>query len=472
MKTNENDLATVNGEPPGSIRKPPWQNVPDSDWFNWRWQLSHSITDIRELQYLLHLSTQEIKAIDAPRLFKFGITPYFTNLIDPWNENCPIRRQVIPRIEEIMIATDEIVDSLGEEDHSPIPGLVHRYPDRVLMLVNTQCASYCRFCTRSRLVGDPHNQYNGKSYQMQIDYIAANPAIRDVLLSGGDPLILPLKVLESILKRLHDIPHVEVIRIGTRVPIFLPMRIDQELCHTLRKYHPLWMNIHVNHPQEITAESKQALSMLSDSGIPLGSQTVLLAGINDCPQVMKSLFLTLVQNRVRPYYLYQCDQVPGSSHFRTSIGTGMEIMENLRGHTSGFAIPTYVIDAPAGGGKIPILPQYLISYSDSTAVVRNYEGMITAYHQPRNYQAHDSRSCPQCQAVGQSGQAGISAVLAGGVNAITPQDWRDSHQRSIPLPDVLQPAFNLVEETSRQENLNRIIVPSKKGKRSFHDQSR
>ena len=430
-------------EPPGASRQPPWKDVPPSDWYNWKWQLSHSITSTDELYKILRLSEQELEALDRPRLFRFGITPYIANLIDPWDVNCPIRRQVIPSINETEITPDELVDSLNEDKHSPVPGLVHRYPDRVLMLINTQCASYCRFCTRSRLVGDPHQQFNSQSYQAQIDYIAANPVIRDVLLSGGDPLILPQQVLESILQRLRDIPHVEVIRIGTRVPIFLPMRIDQDLCSMLRKYHPLWVNIHVNHPKEITPEAKGAFSRLADAGIPLGSQTVLLAGVNDCPQVMKKLFQILVQNRVRPYYLYQCDQVPGTGHFRTSIGTGLEILENLRGHTSGFAIPTYVIDAPEGGGKVPILPQYLISFSDTTAVIRNYEGLITAYHQPRQYQIHDSHSCPQCQTIGHSGQAGVSAILSGEARSIIPQDWQQSHQRSIPLPANLQPKVSI-----------------------------
>jgi len=452
MKSNKEELPEHSIEPPGSRRRSPWTNVPDSDWYDWKWQLSNRISSTDELFRTLKLSDSELEVLDISNIFRVGITPYFANLIDPWDVNCPLRRQVIPTTAEAKISPDEMTDSLGEDKHSPVAGLIHRYPDRVLMLINNQCASYCRFCTRSRLVGDPVHQYNNKDYQIQIDYIAANPAIRDVLLSGGDPLILPQPVLESILIKLREIPHVEVVRIGTRVPIFLPMRIDEQLCAMLRKYHPLWMNIHINHPKEITPEAKEAISRMADAGIPLGSQTVLLAGINDCPQLMKKLFQILVQNRVRPYYLYQCDQVPGSNHFRTSIGAGLEIMESLRGHTSGFAIPTYVIDAPEGGGKIPILPQYLISSSDRNAVIRNYEGLITAYHQPPGYQGHDPLTCPQCLKTALSGQAGVSALLSGKDRSIVPDRWQASHQRSIPLPLDLHPDPMLAD---RQKPLRR-----------------
>jgi lysine 2,3-aminomutase len=422
--------------PPGSIFR---QGVSDRDWNDWRWQLAHSLSSPDDFKGAIEFEPSELQALQSPGLFKIGTTPYFASLIDAHDPNCPIRRQVIPNIAEKQVSLDEMADSLGEETHSPVPGLIHRYPDRVLMLINNQCASYCRFCTRSRMVGDPHHQFTNKDYQQQIDYIAANPAVRDVLLSGGDPLILPQQILESILIRIREIPHVEVIRIGTRVPVYLPMRIDPELVQMLSKYHPLWINIHFNHPSEITPEVRRALALLADAGIPLGSQTVLLAGINDCPQTMKKLFHQLVQNRVRPYYLYQCDQVPGTSHFRTSISAGIEIIESLRGHTSGFAVPTFVIDAPEGGGKVPISPQYLISSSDKTAVVRNYEGLLTAYRQPATYTSHDSSTCPACLSTAESGQEGISALLSGQKRSILPESWSASHQRSIPLPDSLQP---------------------------------
>ena len=422
--------------PPGNIYR---HGISDADWYDWRWQLAHSLSKPSDFKGAIEFLPEEVQALQSPGMFKIGVTPYFASLIDPHDPNCPIRRQVIPNIAEKQVSLDEMADSLGEESHSPVPGLIHRYPDRVLMLINSQCAGYCRFCTRSRLVGDPHHQFTNKDYQQQIDYIAANPSVRDVLLSGGDPLILPQHVLESILKRIREIPHVEVIRIGTRVPVYLPMRIDPDLVQMLSRYHPLWMNIHFNHPKEITPDVKRALTMLADAGIPLGSQTVLLAGINDCPQTMKKLFHQLVMSRVRPYYLYQCDQVPGSSHFRTSVSTGIEIIESLRGHTSGFAIPTFVIDAPEGGGKVPIFPQYLISNSDKTAVVRNYEGLITAYHQPAGYTSHDPLTCPACLSAAEDSQEGVSALLSGHKRAILPEQWSSSHQRSVPLPDSLQP---------------------------------
>ncbi len=437
MKTENTNLQDQLDQPPGPTRKSLWELQSDPRWHDWRWQLSHLLStkdDFSELQ----LTEEEIQAFDSSGMFRVGVTPYFASQIDPNDPNCPIRRQVIPTAAEGRVSLEEMTDSLGEDSHSPVPGLVHRYPDRVLMLINTQCASFCRFCTRSRLVGDSHHQFSHKDYQQQIDYIAANPVIRDVLLSGGDPLILPPAVLESILQRLRAIPHVEVIRIGSRVPVFLPMRIDAELCRMLSKFHPLWMNIHFNHPKEITPEVRDALTLLANAGIPLGSQTVLLAGINDCPQVMKNLFHDLVQNRVRPYYMYQCDLVPGTSHFRTPVGTGMQIMENLRGHTSGFAVPTFVIDAPQGGGKVPIAPQYLISQSDQSVVVRNYEGLITAYAQPETYSNHNSANCPACMNADKTDQKGVAALLSKEKRSIVPRDWDTSHQRSVPLPENLQ----------------------------------
>jgi lysine 2,3-aminomutase len=327
-----------------------------------------------------------------------------------------------------------MADSLAEESDSPVPGLVHRYPDRVLMLVTTQCASYCRYCTRSRLVGNSAAQFGRSTYDAQIDYIARTPQVRDVLISGGDPLTLPLRVLEDILRRLRAIEHVEVIRIGSRVPIFLPMRINSELTDMLRKYHPLWMNVHVNHPKEITPEVQAALARLADAGIPLGNQSVLLAGVNDCPNVVKDLVHKLVKNRVRPYYIYQCDLVHGAGHFRTPVSVGLEIIESLRGHTSGFAVPTFVIDAPHGGGKIPVMPNYLLSQSLDHVVVRNYEGFITAYTQPGVYERHDPSICPSCMSrrltSGEDGQQGVAALLAGKQAAIVPAGMAEAHQRT------------------------------------------
>jgi lysine 2,3-aminomutase len=343
---------------------------------------------------------------------------------------------VIPTAAERVPFEAAMTDSLAEEAQSPVPGLVHRYPDRVLMLVTTQCASYCRFCTRSRIVGDPTAQFGRSDYDRQIAYLARTPQVRDVLLSGGDPLILPLRVLDDLLTRLRAIPHIEIIRIGTRVPNFLPQRITPELVTVLRRHHPLWMNIHFNHPKEITPEVETALARLADAGIPLGAQTVLMAGINDCPQVMRALLHKLVRNRVRPYYLYQCDLVQGAGHFRTPVSKGIEIMEALRGHTSGYAIPTYVIDAPYGGGKVPLSPNYLLSQSDSRVVIRNFEGFISTYVQPTDYRPHDPRTCPYCRAQA-TGQEGVAGLLQGHAMTITPTGWRQAHERetmTLPLP--------------------------------------
>jgi lysine 2,3-aminomutase len=301
------------------------------------------------------------------------------------------------------------------------------------MLVTTQCASYCRYCTRSRIVGDPGAQFSRNDYDAQIRYIAGNPQVRDVLISGGDPLTLPPRVLEELLRHLRAIPHVEVLRIGSRVPVFLPQRITPELANMLRQFHPLWLNVHVNHPKEITPEVEAALARLADAGIPLGNQSVLLAGVNDCPNVMKDLVHKLVRNRVRPYYVYQCDMVHGAGHFRTPVAAGMQIIESLRGHTSGFAVPTFVIDAPRGGGKIPIMPNYLLSQSTDRVVVRNFEGFITTYTQPETYKRHDPGTCPSCQKRaaewGEDGQEGIAALLAGDEVAIVPEGFDTSHQR-------------------------------------------
>ncbi|MGC9358071.1 MAG: KamA family radical SAM protein [Anaerolineae bacterium] len=430
-----NELTIEKGteEPPGAAKPPhPWDEVPPEKWHDWRWQLTHRLRSVEDFARVLHLTPAEEEGLSAPGHFRVDVTPYFASLMDPDDPACPIRRQVVPTSLELRPFDAEMQDSLGEEVHSPVPGLVHRYPDRVLMLVTTQCASYCRFCTRSRLVGDARVQFNAAGYDRQIEYIAETPDIRDVLLSGGDPLTLPLKVLDNLLTRLHAIPHVEVVRIGTRLPIFLPQRVDEDLVGMLKRHHPLWINIHINHPRELTPESEAALAQLADGGIPLGSQTVLMAGINDCPNVMLALVHRLVRNRVRPYYLYQCDLVRGAGHFRTPIATGLEIMEALRGHTSGFAVPTYVIDAPEGGGKVPLLPNYLLSQSPERVVVRNYEGFITTYAQPTGVPVHDPEGCPYCQARREEeGQEGVAGLLAGQARAISPGGWQETHERRL-----------------------------------------
>jgi lysine 2,3-aminomutase len=342
-----------------------------------------------------------------------------------------------------------------------VPGLVHRYPDRVLMLVTTQCASYCRYCTRSRIVGDPSATFSRRQHDQQIDYIARTPQVRDVLLSGGDPLTLPPKVLEDLLRRLRAIPHVEIIRIGSRVPVFLPQRITDELVDMLRQFHPLWMNIHVNHPKEVTPELARACAKLADAGIPLGNQSVLLAGVNDHPDTIKALCHALVKIRVRPYYLYQCDLVAGSGQFRTTIAAGLEIMEALRGHTSGYAVPVYAVDLPGGGGKIPVMPNYLISLSQDRAVFRNFEGYLATYVQPTDYQRPAPSqwiSAPREE----PGQKGVASLLAGEAMVIKPEGWTGSHMRGRDEADAPRPEAISIEDV-KQASASRDVEAAPAG---------
>ena len=413
-----------------SKRAPLYQDVPDEKWNDWRWQMSHRLNTVEDFEKILHLTDSERKALSTGGLFRVDIPPYFASLIDPLDPDDPIRRQVIPTAAEIRPFTGMMEDPLAEDRHSPVPGLVHRYPDRVLMLVTTQCAAYCRYCTRSRIVGDPGATFSRADFELQIDYLKRTPQVRDVLLSGGDPLVLAPKLLEELLSRLREIPHIEIIRIGSRVPVFLPMRITDELCDVLQKYHPLWLNIHVNHPNEISAELAAACDKLTRAGIPLGNQSVLLAGINDCVHIQRQLVHDLLRIRVRPYYLYQCDLVEGAGHFRTPVAKGVEIIEGLRGHTSGFAVPTFVVDAPGGGGKIPVMPNYLISMSDHKIVLRNYEGFISAYEEPIEYPPHDPKTCSYCQNKrSESGQDGIHGLLEGDDMFIKPEHFEELHNR-------------------------------------------
>jgi lysine 2,3-aminomutase len=358
-----------------------WHDVANADWNDWRWQLKHRITNADQLQRLMPTLTPEefAGAKLANTKLALAITPYFFNLIDPADENCPIRRQVVPRIEETTTASWEMSDPCGEDSHSPVPGLVHRYPDRVLFLVTDRCAAYCRYCTRSRLVSNATGYDFHPEFDKQIAYIAAHPEIRDVLLSGGDPLLLSDDKLENLLSRLRAIPHVEFLRIGSRIPTFLPQRITPELCAMLKKFHPLFMSIHSNHPRELTTEVRDALGRLADAGIPLGNQSVLLKHVNDDADVMKALMQKLLMCRVKPYYIYQCDLIAGSAHLRASVAKGLEIMEKLRGHTTGYAVPTYVIDAPGGGGKVPINPEYVLCRNAGRVLIRNFEGKIFEY---------------------------------------------------------------------------------------------
>ena len=363
-----------------------WRNIPDSQWNDWHWQLKNRITTLDHLERLMPTLTPEESAGTALANHKLAlaITPYFFNLIDPSDEYCPIRWQVIPRLEETHTASWEMSDPCGEDAHSPVPGLVHRYPDRVLFLVTDRCAAYCRYCTRSRLVSNASGYDFHPEFERQIEYIRQTPTIRDVLLSGGDPLLFSDEKLDHLLGRLRAIPHVEFLRIGTRIPIFLPQRITSGLCAILKKYHPLFISIHSNHPRELTIEVRDALGRLADAGIPLGNQSVLLRHVNDSAEVMKAQVQKLLMCRVKPYYIYQCDLIAGSAHLRTSVAKGLEIMESLRGHTTGYAVPQYVIDAPGGGGKVPVNPNYVLSRNADRLVIRNYEGKIFEYPEPRD----------------------------------------------------------------------------------------
>jgi len=358
-----------------------WSHVSEADWNDWRWQLKNRITSLEQLQKLMPTLTPEEHAgtVLANSKLALAITPYFFNLIDPADENCPIRWQVIPRIEETSTAAWEMSDPCGEDAHSPVPGLVHRYPDRVLFLVTDRCASYCRYCTRSRLVSNASGYDFHPEFDKQIEYVRNNPNIRDVLLSGGDPLLLSDDKLEYLLRQLRAIPHVEFLRIGSRIPIFLPQRITPALCAMLKKYHPLFLSIHSNHPRELTMEVREALGRLADAGIPLGNQSVLLRNVNDDLTTMRAFMQKLLMCRVKPYYLYQCDLIAGSAHLRASVRKGLEIMEGLRGHTTGYAVPQYVIDAPGGGGKVPVNPEYVLSRNAGRVIIRNFEGKIFEY---------------------------------------------------------------------------------------------
>lgn len=372
-----------------------------SKWRDWEWQLRHTIRDIETFEKLTGISFPEERYEELERTldkFPLAITPYYLSLIETEDyENDPIFMQSFPSVRELDVVDHDMDDPLDEDMDSPVEGITHRYPDRVLFLISNVCAMYCRHCTRKRKVGDieyiPDKSVIGKG----LDYINNNPQVRDVLLSGGDPLLLKNNYLEWILSELTDMPHVEIIRIGSRLPAVLPYRIDYDLVEMLRQYHPIWLNTQFNHPREITGSSSEALKKLADGGIPLGNQSVLLSGVNDCPRIMKTLMQKLVKNRVRPYYMYQCDLSEGLSHFRTPVGKGIEIIESLRGHTSGLAVPTYVIDAPGGGGKIPLMPNYLISWSTNKVVLRNYEGVICTYKEPDNYEAvYCDRNCQDC----------------------------------------------------------------------------
>jgi lysine 2,3-aminomutase len=363
------------------FRRQFFKDVTETEWNNWHWQLRHRITSLSQLERFLSLSEEEREAgFHRDAIFPVAITPYYLSLLEKDNPGQGLRRSVVPVKKEYLHAPEESEDPLGEENDSPVHGLVHRYPDRVLFLVTDFCSTYCRYCTRSRMVGKRlTHRFNPSRWQAGLDYIEATPSVRDVLLSGGDPLTLSDDRLEWLLSRLRRIPHVEMVRIGTKAPVVLPQRITSGLVRMLKRYHPLWMSIHFTHPDELTPETLSACQRLADAGIPLGSQTVLLAGVNDRVETMKQLYHGLLKSRVKPYYLYQCDPIIGSAHFRTPVTKGLEIIRGLRGHTSGYAVPTYVIDGPGGGGKIPLLPEYVVGREGDDLLLQNYQGRICRY---------------------------------------------------------------------------------------------
>ncbi len=374
-----------------------WKDVKESEWNDWQWQTRNRITDIDTLKKVINLTEEEEKGIEKSlEILRMGITPYYALLMDENDSRCPVRMQAVPTIHETHKCEADMDDPLHEDGDSPVPGLTHRYPDRVLLLVTDMCSMYCRHCTRRRFAGSKDSGLPMERIDMAIEYIRNTPVVRDVLLSGGDCLLISDEKLEYIISKLREIEHVEIIRLGSRTPVVMPQRITDNLVNMLKKYHPIWLNTHFNHSKEITKDSIEACRKLADAGIPLGNQSVLLRGINDCTHTMRKLVHDLVKIRVRPYYIYQCDLSTGIEHFRTPVSKGIEIIEGLRGHTSGYAVPTFVVDAPGGGGKTPVMPQYVISQSPKRVVLRNFEGVVTTYAEPEAY--NDQCNCEVCRA--------------------------------------------------------------------------
>ena len=400
-----------------SRRKQLFPDVTDEQWNDWKWQVKNRIETLDELKKYVKLTAEEEEGVKQTlKTLRMAITPYYLSLINPDDPCDPIRRQCIPTGLETHQADADLLDPLHEDEDSPTPGLTHRYPDRVLFLITDMCSMYCRHCTRRRFAGQTDNECGIDRIEKALEYIRNTPTVRDVLLSGGDALMVSDKRLEYIISELRKIPHVEIVRLGTRTPVVCPQRVTPELCDMLKKYHPIWINTHFNHPNEITEESTRACEMLANAGIPLGNQSVLLRGVNDCVHVMKHLVNDLVKIRVRPYYIYQCDLSMGLEHFRTPVSKGIEIIEGLRGHTSGYCVPTFVVDAPGGGGKTPVMPQYVISQSPGRVVLRNFEGVITTYTEPTEY--HNECNCPDCQAARKREQVAADKAVDGVISLL------------------------------------------------------
>jgi len=400
-----------------SRRKQLFPDVTDEQWNDWKWQVKNRIETLEDLKKYISLTAEEEEGVKKTlTTLRMAITPYYLSLINPDDPHDPVRKQCIPTGAETHQAAADLLDPLHEDEDSPTPGLTHRYPDRVLFLITDMCSMYCRHCTRRRFAGQTDAECGNDRIEKALEYIEKTPTVRDVLLSGGDALMVADKKLEYIISRLRAIPHVEIVRLGTRTPVVCPQRITPELCEMLKKYHPIWLNTHFNHPNEITAESTRACEMLANAGIPLGNQSVLLRGVNDCVHVMKHLVQGLVKIRVRPYYIYQCDLSMGLEHFRTPVSKGIEIIEGLRGHTSGYCVPTFVVDAPGGGGKTPVMPQYVISQAPGRVVLRNFEGVITTYTEPTEY--HSECNCPECQAARKQEQVAADKAVDGVISLL------------------------------------------------------
>jgi lysine 2,3-aminomutase len=411
-----------------------WKNVTKKEWDDWKWQVQNRITTVDQLKEVVNLSPDEEAGVhESLKILRMAISPYFAMLMDPDDPHDPIRMQAVPTIQETDFSASDMEDPLFEDIDSPVHGITHRYPDRVLFLVTDMCGNYCRHCTRRRMAGQTDHQMTKETIDAAIKYIKEHEEVRDVLLSGGDCLLVSDEFLEDIIKRLRAIDHVEIVRLGSRAPCTLPQRITPELCKMLSKYHPIWLNTHFNHPKEITPESKKAVEMLVNHGIPVGNQSVLLKGINDCPTIMKKLVHELVKIRCRPYYYYQCDLSKGLEHFRTSVEKGIEIAEALRGHTSGFAVPTFILDGPGGGGKIPISPQYLISMSDKRVVLRNYEGGTFSYPQPKDRVSVCPPTCKLCERYPNvESTEGVAGVLSGKKMCLIPEGTlREARRKAI-----------------------------------------
>ena len=396
-------------------------DVPEEQWNDWHWQLQNRIETVEDLKKYIAITPEEEDGIKkCLGTLRMAITPYYLSLINLEDPHDPIRRQAIPTDHELYQSPADLLDPLHEDTDSPVKGLTHRYPDRVLLLVTDMCSMYCRHCTRRRFAGQTDQSVPLEQIDKCIEYVREHEEVRDVLISGGDPLVMQNDRLEYVISRLRAIDHVEIVRIGSRTPVVMPQRITPQLCDMLKKYHPIWLNTHFNHPKEFTEASRAACQRLADAGVPLGNQTVLLAGVNDCVYTMKKLMHELVKNRVRPYYIYQCDLSMGLEHFRTPVSKGIEIMEALRGHTSGFCVPTFVVDAPGGGGKTPVMPNYVISQTPHKVILRNFEGVITTYTEPENYK--ETCQCEYCRGEREKKLVGVAGLERGQALSLEPKD--------------------------------------------------